>query len=347
MSTPPDQLAPITVQSTSTAGAPAPGTLQYGRKLSLIIATDSGAGIELGEFRVVFHVMRGDYQTPNQADIRVYNLATATANKLAAAEFTQLALQAGYPGNFGLLFQGTITQARIGRENQTDSYVDFTAADGDEAYNFATIAASMSAGADAAGRGLAAFIQSMKDQGITQGYTPKLSTNGNVRGRVFYGPTRDELRRFAASNDCIWSIQDGKLTMIPQTSYIAGDIATISPDTGLIGIPEQTQNGLSMKVLLNPSLKIGQAIKLTNTAINQLRLSNDIYAASDNLNSKDSTRKLNAQGLYYVMVANHSGDTRGNDWTTDMTCLAIDATVPVSDSFLASATVSGEAIRRW
>jgi baseplate hub protein gp41 len=347
MSTPSNQLAPITVESKSTAGPVAPGTQQYGRKLSLVIATDSGAGIELSEFRVVFHVMRGDLQNPNQADIRVYNLSRATANKLAAAEFTQLALQAGYPGNFGLIFQGTITQARIGRESQTDSYVDFTAADGDEAYNFATIAASMSAGVNASQRALATLLQSMKDNAITQGYTPPLSTNGNVRGRVFYGPTRDELRTFARNNDCIWSIQDGKLTMIPQTSYIAGDIPIISPNTGLIGVPEQTQNGLSVRVLLNPSIKIGQAIKLTDTTINQLRLSNDIFAVKDNLNSKDSTRKLNAQGLYYVMVANHSGDTRGNDWYTDMTCLAIDATVPVSDSFLAGTTANGEAIRRW
>ncbi|MDR3453569.1 MAG: DUF927 domain-containing protein [Rhodoferax sp.] len=31
-------------------------------------------------------------------------------------------------------------------------------------------------------------------------------------------------------------------------------------------------------------------------------------------------------GLYYVMVANHNGDTRGNDWYTDLICLSIDAT---------------------
>ena len=30
------------------------------------------------------------------------------------------------------------------------------------------------------------------------------------------------------------------------------------------------------------------------------------------------------------MIANQSGDTRGEEWYTDLTCLSVDATVPVS-----------------
>jgi hypothetical protein len=339
----------ISVQSTSTAGNAAPGTAQYGRQFSLIVANSAGKGLELGQFRVVFRVQRGDLQTPNTADIRVYNLSTATANQVAATEFTQLSLQAGYPGNFGLIFQGNIVQARIGRESATDSYVDFTAADGDEAYNYATIVASLSAGPNAAGRALAQFLQSMKDVAtnpIGQGYTAGLSPDGSIRGRVYFGPTRRELRKFAKNNDCIWSIQDGKLTLIPQTSYIAGDIAVISPQTGLIGTPEQTQNGLSVTTLLNPSLKIGQAIQLKNTAINQYRYDQSFTSSKINDLLQLSGTKLNSQGLYYVMVANHSGDTYGNEWKTDMTCLAIDASVPANQEFLSSQTANAGAIKR-
>src|SRR5260370_10411731 len=166
----------------------------------------------------------------------------------------------------------------------------------------------MAAGLNAAQRGLSMLLQSMKSNAITQGYTPKLSTNGNVRGRVFYGPTRDELRDFAANNDCLWSIQDGRLTLIPQTSYIAGDVPIISPNTGLLGVPEQTQNGLNLRVLLNPSLKIGQPIQLVNTTVNQERLSLDIFSGSANENSQLAGNKVNSQGYYSVMVANHWGD---------------------------------------
>ena len=333
--------------------APAPGTQQYGRKFSLIVADDTGQGIELGTLRCVFRITRGDFQNPNTADIRVYNLSTETANDLAGtdSEFTQLAIQAGYPGNFGLIFQGLITQARIGRENQTDSYVDFTAADGDEAYNYGMVAASIAAGPNTADNGLKAILAGIQaassTQPITQGNKPTLPTQGNPRGRVHFGPARDEMRDLANNNDCLWSIQNGKLTLIPQTSYLAGDIIQVSPQTGLIGTPEQTQNGLSVSVLLNPSIKIGQAIQLTNTTINQLRYSLDIGSVASNELLQKGAAKINGAGLYYVMVANHSGDTRGNNWQTDMVCLAIDATVPASDYHLGNTTVSAGAIRRW
>jgi hypothetical protein len=39
--------------------------------------------------------------------------------------------------------------------------------------------------------------------------------------------------------------------------------------------------------------------------------------------------KLNAKGQYYVMAVDHSGDTRGDDWTSRLTMLAVDAEVPL------------------
>jgi hypothetical protein len=47
------------------------------------------------------------------------------------------------------------------------------------------------------------------------------------------------------------------------------------------------------------------------------------------------------------MVANYVGDTRGNEWYSDLTCLAADATIPVG--FAAQAAIAPEsgAIRRY
>jgi hypothetical protein len=266
-------------------------------------------------------------------------VSDATANKVTK-EYTQVAIQAGYEGNFGLIFTGTIKQRRAGRESALDSYVDITAADGDEAYNFSTLSLSLAAGATPTDA-VQAFIKTMP--GITQGYVPALSTNGSVRGRVFYGATRDELRDFARNNNCTWSIQDGKLTLIPLTSYVPGDTPVISPSTGLIGVPEQTENGIRMRVLLNPALKIGQRVKLDST-VNALRLGLDVQSQVPNL-LLQRTAKKNADGLYYVMAAEHSGDTRGNAWYTDLTCLAVDATVPTSAAGRAAISPEAAAIK--
>lgn len=319
------------------------GVHQFGRKLSFVVGTPGSDALDLSQLRVQFIIRRGDLQTPNTLDARIFNLTDDTANRIGN-EFSRVVLQAGYEGGFGTIFEGSITQVRAGRIDQKDSYVDITAADGDEMYNFATISKSLEAQVAKSDNIVLGFIQSMAaaaaagtgDPVPVVGqdtidrflcYKPQLDQNGSVRGRVFYGMTRDELREFARSKGLAWSIQDGKIALIPLTSFIPGPVPEISAATGMIGVPETTQNGLSVRVLLNPLIKIGQAVRIRGV-VNRLRFQPGLENHVQTLFVNEAGAKVNKQGLYYVMAANHSGDTRGNAWYTDLTCLAIDAAIP-------------------
>src|SRR5262249_43746670 len=165
-----------------------------------------------------------------------------------------------------------------------------------------------------------ALYSALKAKGAGGGYgTPDYTQGPNLqwpssectRGRVFYGMLRDELREFCQEQGVNWSIQDGQLTFIPLSSYIPGEVPVISSTTGLIGVPEQTADGIKVKLLLNPTIKIGHCVKLDNRdIINKFRFGLDL--ASQKSNPALSTSiKTNADGLFYVMVANHFGDTRG------------------------------------
>lgn len=303
-------------------------TLQYLRKLSCVVGSGSSA-LDFSAFRVTFTVRRGDIQTPNSADIRIYNLSDNTANRIKN-EFTTVILQAGYEGNFGLLFQGTIKQVRKGRVDQKDSYVDITAADGDEAYNFARLSIALRAGYTPADV-VQQFLTSFGSFGIKRGYVPARiadDTNGAVRGRTFHGMTRDLCREFAVANSCAWNLNDGVLNFIPYDSYIPGPIPVIGPTTGLIGVPEQTQNGVLVRTLLNPNVKVGSLFRLDGT-VNQQRIGLDVLSTLSNQNLAQGA-KVSASGLYYSLYSEHSGDTRAEPWFTDVTCLAADATkVPI------------------
>jgi hypothetical protein len=321
-------------------------TEQYLRKFSCVVARSSGEGLEFADFKVEFSVRRGDFQTPNSCDVRIFNLSDKTANLIGQKEFTQLSLSAGYEGNISLLFQGTIKQFRLGRINQLDSYVDITAADGDEAYNFAPVLTSIPAGTKQAG--IADVLMSaMKKFGVTQGYLPALPSNQLIRGRVMYGMCRDEYRDFSWQNNCKWSIQDNAVTMIPYTSYIAsgGAVPIISVSTGLIGVPEQTQQGISIRTLLNPKYKIGQLIQLT-AGVNTFRRSLDLPSQVQNQQTALQVQ-TSADGLYYVMVANHKGDTRGNEWYTEMVCLSVDATLTSIDPAKALIAQNADTVSRY
>ena len=309
-----------------------PQGAQYLRKLSVVVANAAGNGIDFAEFRVTFSVRRGDSQTPNSADVRIFNLAPHLANQLAtnASEFTQIQIQAGYQNaQYGLIFSGTVKQYRKGRVDQKDSFIDITAADGDSAYNFAAISLTLAANS-AYDQGVAGFAASMAAKNIEPplyiSNLPNLKKT-YVRGRVFYGMTRDELRDFCATNNLTWSIQDGRLLLLPTTGYLAANpVPVIGVATGLIGVPEQTQQGITFRCLLNPNIKVGSLVKLDSGDINRLRFGVDqasVGAQAGLLKQIDTS----ADGLYYVMDMSHTGDSRGEEWYTDALCLKTDAKI--------------------
>lgn len=304
--------------------------LQYLRKCSIVVADVNGNGIDVSDFKCRFEVRRGDYQNPNTCDLRVWNLSDNTAN-LIQNEFSQIIVQAGYEGSYGQIFQGVIKQVRKGRIDGKDSYVDITAADGDEAYTFATMSLSMAAGTYPTDS-VQALVSAMVRGSLTQqlqppAIVPNLKNTARVRGRVYYGMARDELRDFAAAYGLSWSIQDGRITFIPLKGYLPGPVPVLSPDTGLIGVPEQTQNGIEMTTLLNPNLRIGQLVKLSSATVNLLRYGLDNQSQGRTNTTLQLQLKTNVDGQYYVMLANHVGDTRGEEWHTHLVCLSTDATI--------------------
>ena len=316
-------------------------THQYLRTMSLKVSSATQS-IDFSNFWTTFSVRRGDFQTPNNADIRIYNVKPETANLISKNEFTTVSLKVGYQGGaLGTIFTGTIVQFRQGRRDQLDSYVDITAADGDEAYHYSTISQTIPAGtrpgsvADAIIKRLAA----VGNQPISPGYAPNFPPTQSIRGQVLFGMCRNEMRRFALQNDCKWSFQDGAVTLIPWTSFIpGGETPVISVQSGLIGVPEQTQQGINIKTLMNPNYKVGTLVQL-NSQINQFRFALDFNSQTPNssialqnkLAPNTGPNSSDQQGLYYVMVANHTGDTRGEAWYTDMVCLAADATLTNKD----------------
>lgn len=317
--------------------------LQYLRKASLLVGADSGDALDLSELRFTFNITRGDSQTPNSARITIYNMAPQTAVR-AQEEFKRVVVQAGYAGNFGIIFDGTIKQTRLGRSNQTDTCLHITAADGDSAYNFAVVAMTLASGSTPTDH-VNACANAMTVYGVAKGYCAGLDGNPLPRGKVMFGMARDFMRQAARGTQTTWSIQDGKIVTIPESGYMPDEIPVINFESGLVGMPMQTQHGIEFRVLLNPSIKIGTLVRLDNRSIQRYEQGTNVMGQGQTYRSS-LENKLQADGLYYVMWANHQGDTRGNDWYTDVVCLAADVTVlpdqavgklkPVDGSALAS-----------
>ena len=295
--------------------------LQYLRKINLIVAGASGGGLDLSPMRIVFKTKKSDAQTPNTAEIRVYNLAPETAKKIRQ-EFKTITLQAGYEANYGVIFTGNIKQVRFGRESGTDTYIDIAAGDGDDAYNFAVVNTTLAAGAKQSDQ-ISAAGNAMAGRGVGVGYVAETGAQALPRGKVMYGMARDYLRQSAEASETTWSVQDGKLQIVSLTGTLPNQAVKLNSKSGLVGTPEQTNDGIKARCLLNPLLKIGGKMQIDEKDVAEAKLPDT---------EKDSTANkpadISSDGVYRVLTIEHSGDTRGNDWYSDIVCLDVDATAP-------------------
>lgn len=309
-------------------------TKQFLRKINLVLYDNSLNGIDLSELRIKFSIKRSDNQTPNTADIRVYNLSEDTALKIfktlsagsidsstgLVANRGHVILQAGYQGNYGVIFQGNIKQIILGRESATDTFMDISAGDGANAYNYAIVNTTIRKGSTSMEQ-LVAASKPMGAQGVTLGSIGTMPTSQLVRGKSMFGNSKDHIRRIAQTTNQGWSIQDGKITFIPKKSYLPVSAVVLTSKTGMIGTPQQTNQGVNVKCLLNPLIQPGSRIKIDNKSVAKFKLNLTVVLSAENYPAP-----LTADGVYYVLIAEHSGDTRGIEWYTTISSLTIDIT---------------------
>lgn len=313
---------------------------QYLRNCKLICYGTNLNGLDLSQLRIKFSVKQSDSQNPNSADIRVYNVSEETAlsmlinlNPPSGVSTTtpgSVVLQAGYDSNFGVIFQGNIKQIILGRESATDTFVDIVAGDGHLAYNYAIVNQTIAAGASQEDI-LAAAATPMNKYGTTLGYVSQMKVSKLTRGKTMYGNARNYLRQVSQNTGQTWSIQNEKITLISKTSFRPGTALVLTSKTGLIGTPQQTNEGVNVKCLLNPNIQIGGRINIAEATVQNFKIN------LTNVNSPANIAPpLTQDGIYYVLTMDHTGDTRGVEWYT--TILGI--TTPISTNPINSVQTS-------
>lgn len=294
---------------------------QWLRKASLVVST-GGEGIELNALRFTFKIRQWDLQTPGSVAIRVYNLSDDTANRIQK-EFTRVILQAGYEdGEYGVIFDGTIVQVRRGRESAVDKYVDIVGADGDAALNFAVINTALEKGSTFTDR-ITALQKAMEPHGVTPGYVAPMPDAALPRGKTMFGMVRDHLRNVAFSTETKFSVQKGQLQIVPVAGYLPGEAVVLTANTGLVGMPEQTQDGIKVRSLLNPMIKVSGRVQIDNKSVQQAQLNIGVQGSVSNA----FLPSIANDGIYRVVVCEHEGDSRGQAWYSNLICIAGDEAV--------------------
>ena len=294
------------------------------RRAQLLIGQDDGQWLDVSELRIRFHVEQALVGKPGHAVITVNNMANDTAQRIQR-EGAPVILQAGHEGNAGLIFRGTAIQIRRGRESQTDTFLEITAIDGDVAYMYATVNVSMAAGWTHTDQ-LKELQKGMQAKGVDPGYTGELYQNKAVRGKALFGAVRDHMHDFSVSTGTEWAINMGKMNVVPVGGILPDEAFLLTPDTGLIGMPTQSVDGIHVRALLNPCFRAGAQVKLQNSSIVMAQI-NPAYA------DVTYNAPIDLDGAYKIYSVSHTGDTRGNDYYTDMICTGLNTPPPLSDVF--------------
>lgn len=235
-------------------------TRQFGRALRLEVGNDS-EGILIENLRVTFDIQKGNVKHPNKATITIFNLKESNRYKLATKVWTYARLSVGYGLSnitYQLIFEGNITRVNDQR-NGMDIQTVFECGDGREAFTNSFVSTTMAKGAT-----YDDVIDECLGQmdGIQEGYISVDKDTAFTRGRTLYGQVSNVLDGVAKANNAVWSIQDGKLTIIPNDAVNDSDAIILSASSGMIGAPKGTDKGLEVSANLNPTFSIGGLIQV-------------------------------------------------------------------------------------
>jgi hypothetical protein len=248
------------------------------------------AGLDLSELRLAFDVTKDLRGRPNKAAITVYNLSPDTRRLISDAKDRRVVLLAGYETEQPhAIFVGALSRAEHKREGA--SWV--TKISGDDGISrVSRVSASFGRGS-AVDRVLKDVVSQITKSGIGPGNTNRVAATLKNRaigsaGLAVSGSADVALDGLLESLGLEWSVQDLQLQILERGKPRQTRAVVVSPDTGLVGVPEALEKQrVRAKSLLSPGLDPGLVIRL-------------------------ESRDL--QGFYRVDSARYAGDTESQPW---------------------------------
>jgi hypothetical protein len=252
----------------------------------------------------------------------VYNMNAATEAEVINEAF-QISISGGYEqGQYGEIYTGDIVQVIRNRENGIDYRLEIVALQGFNQLEMNHCRASMAA--QATPRQIVEQVCKSSQIPIKTGeISDKISQQPLPRGKILFGKPQKYLREIAMNNNAFFQLNSKKevelhamYDEIPENKVLY-----YTPESGLVGTPKYTDNGIIIKTLLDPRIKVNSMIKIDNAIIQQQALSINAKALGDKQpqqQKQDQNLVFDKDGEYQVLSVTHSGDTWGDDWSTEV-----------------------------
>lgn len=294
---------------------------QYLRKYKITVTDSKEKGWDVSELRCTFFIEKIFEQTPNNSIIEIYNLNPQTEAEILK-EGSRVIVEAGYegyletkneegqivmtPAQYGKIYDGIIIQMIRTKENNLDYKLTLVCNDGDQFISENLTLLSLAPNSTPRQIVNALTTKSLVKIETSQ-ITEELNEKEYPRGQVFFGEPKQFLRRIAQDHNAVFGVEDGKLYLAKSTDVPPGSVVELTPETGLIGWPEQTIKGVEFKCLLNPKIQLRTVVKLNLEQVKIMIMQRGQIPTP-----------LDQSGEFSAYKVTHIGDTRGNDWYTSV-----------------------------
>lgn len=139
------------------------------------------------------------------------------------------------------------------------------------------------------------------------------------KGIAVRGQAKATLSDIARTINGTWYVDNGKLYMVAyadKADKLPGgykQAVELSPKTGLLGNPQQVNYGIDAKCLLNPKLMPYGLVHIASENITEQMV--QIGSFSQGISTP---YELDSDGMYRICSVSFVGDTRGNDWYSEV-----------------------------
>lgn len=254
---------------------------------------------------------------PNKAEVHIFNLNPNNRAQLAnkrvepaslvafanggsgpiktIARDIPVLIEAGYQEGSSCIFLGNLRSVQSVREG-ADIITSLSSGDGEASCANARINKSFRKGSSVKEILEAIALVLGVEEGNLADAVKQFKSSGAVdifaNGAVLSGNAAAEMTAICRSIGFTWSIQDGKLQLLPLREALKGEAILLTPETGLIDSPTVDNKGvLRARMLMAPDVFPGRLVTVKTFSYN---------------------------GTFRVENTTHTGDTSGNEWFVDI-----------------------------
>jgi len=277
-------------------------SLQFSRNARVEIAgVDSTLFVE--GLRIKFEVVRTSLGYPNKGKIEIYNLDERKLEQVVE-RLAVVRLFAGYGGESPMIYEADIAnhyKSRIG----VDSVYTLITGSGRRAWETDTFSKTYAIGVDPAiivGDVVASFPT------LTPGVVALSDAKTKLQPLTLSGNSHKVMDKLAKDYNFDWHIDQNQIDVIGRGLTVDDrPVYDITPLTGLIGSPTLTELGADFRILLNPDILVGRQVRMDSVGVQLAQAALEFRKV-----------RTTANGFYKVKETRFIGDTRGQEWYTDI-----------------------------